>query len=98
MMFSPGGNSGAGAIALADLFGARRVILLGYDCKTGRDGRRHWHGDHPSALKNAGSLPRWPDQFEKMARRMRHLEIINATRDTALTMWPRMDLEKALNL
>lgn len=91
------GNSGAGAIALAATMGAQRIILLGYDCKYAKDGKRHWHGDHPKGLGNAASMPKWAAQFEKTAAQYRHVEIVNASRETALRLWPRVDLDKALS-
>ncbi|WP_207950789.1 hypothetical protein [Marinobacter sp. JSM 1782161] len=95
--FQHGQNSGAGAMALAEHFGARQIILLGYDCQyTG--GRRHWHGDHPRGLGNCVSLPKFNGHFEKMARQLRHCHIINCSRETALKFWPRLDLEEALQL
>lgn len=88
-------NSGAGAVALAAHLGARRIVLLGYDGqKTG--GRAHWHGDHPAGLGNAGNVGRWPAQFADLARKLNGAEIINASRETALTCWPRAALEDAL--
>lgn len=96
-----GQNSGAGAIALAHHFGARRVLLLGYDCQhTG--GKTHWHGDHPQhripgrQLGNAGSVAKWPGQFAELRRLTPGLEIINCSRDTALTIFPRAALEDVL--
>lgn len=90
-------NSGAGAIALAVSRGARRVILLGYDCQhTG--GKAHWHEDHPKGLGNAGSVDKWPQQFKTLAARFKKIEIINCTRETALTVFPRAKLEDVLCL
>lgn len=94
--FEQGGNSGAGAMSLAEYFGARRIILLGYDCGYAPDGKRHWHGDHPKGLGNAVSMPKWHRQFEEMAGHLANCEIINASRRTALRLWPRSPLEKAL--
>lgn len=94
--FKHGGNSGAGAVSLAAHFGARRIILLGYDCKYGANGARHWHGDHPAELRNATSLPKWRGQFSEIAGHLVGVEVVNATRDTALTVWPRVSLEEAL--
>ena len=89
------GNSGAGAISLAALRGASRVILLGYDVQyTG--GKRHWHGDHPRSLGNAGSIAQWPEHFEKVAKLLIGVEIINCSRETALRCFPRERLEVAL--
>lgn len=89
------GNSGAGAISLAALRGASRVILLGYDAQyTG--GTRHWHGDHPRNLGNAGSIAKWPEHFEKVAKSLASMEIINCSRETALRCFPRESLEVVL--
>ncbi|MCK2183512.1 hypothetical protein [Halomonas getboli] len=96
LKFHQGGNSGAGAMSLAEWHGARRIILLGYDCGYAADGKRHWHGDHPKGLGNAVSMPKWYAQFEEMAGHLGHCEIINASRHTALELWPRQSLEQAL--
>lgn len=93
--FSTQLNSGAGAIALAAHLGARRIVLLGYDAqKTG--GAAHWHGDHPQGLGNAGAVGKWPGQFADLAKSLAGVEIINASRESALRCWPRMTLEEAL--
>lgn len=90
-------NSGAAAISLAVLAGAKRVVLLGYDCQhTGA--RTHWHGDHPAPLGNAGSVARWPQTFRQVAQyaAQQRCEVLNATRATALTSFPRVRLEDVL--
>lgn len=93
--FKAHNNSGAGAIALACTSGAKRVLMLGYDCqKTG--GKAHWHGDHPKTLGNAGGIDRWPAKFEALAADWPGVEIINCSRETALEVFPRMTLEQAL--
>lgn len=94
--FNHGNNSGAGAIGLGHHFGAQRIILLGYDCQY-KGGKRHWHGDHPKGLGNAGKVDKWGAQFQKMADSVRDIEVVNATRETALTCFPKVTLEDALN-
>jgi hypothetical protein len=92
------GNSGAGAIAVAADLGARRIVLLGYDCQH-TSGKTHWHGDHPKGCAgNAApkTMSRWPGHFHALASSLRGVEIINASRETALRVFPRMPLEKAL--
>jgi len=89
------GNSGADAIAAAVFYGARRVVLLGYDCQK-TNGMTHWHGSHPSPLGDAGSMPKWPAKFRRLALVMRKAEILNCSRETALTVFPRANLEDAL--
>lgn len=39
-------NSGASAINLAIHFGAKRVVLLGFDMKVDENNETHWHGGH----------------------------------------------------
>jgi hypothetical protein len=91
------GNSGVNAISLAVATGAKRVVMLGYDCQR-TDGKVHWHGDHPRPLGNAGSMVKWPKHFERVAKyaKEKGVEVVNASRQTALTCFPRMMLEDAL--
>lgn len=94
-VFAPFGNSGAGAMILASLAGAKRIIMLGYDCQhTG--GKKHWHGDHPPKLGNADRPDAWAKGFAKVAHELQALEIANCSRETALTMFERKDLRECL--
>lgn len=90
-------NSGAAAISLAAHRGASTIILLGYDCQY-TDGKRHWHGDHPRGMGNAGSIVKWMRGFEELATALEKagVRVLNATRETALTCWPRTSLYEAL--
>ena len=90
------GNSGAAAISLAAKIGAKRILLLGYDCKYADDGKRHWHGDHPAGLGNAKNIGNWIERFGQLAKDLRNIEIINVSRETVLTCFPRQTLEQAL--
>jgi len=88
------GNTGAMAVRLALDAGAARVLLLGYDCQhTG--GRTHWHGSHPQGLGDAASVARWPAHFDAVAATGVG-RVINCTRETALTCFPRAPLAEAL--
>lgn len=90
-------NSGAAIVDLAIVSGAARVILLGYDCqKTG--GKTHWHGDHPSGLGNARTMKNWPRYFSHVAKKAKDAgcPVLNASRSTALTCFPRVLLEDVL--
>lgn len=88
-------NSGEGAVALAAHYGAKKIILLGYDCQH-TAGKKHWHDDHPKGLGNAGSVGKWAVHFQELAARLVGVEILNATRETALEQWPKVSLEEAL--
>jgi hypothetical protein len=93
--FNGFGNSGAGCISLATVGMSDKIIMIGYDCQK-TDGKAHWHGDHPVKLGNARHIEKWPDKFAELARFVRHVDVINASRETALKFFPRMTLEEAL--
>lgn len=92
-----GDNSGYQAINVAYHMGATRIILLGYDMqRTG--GKAHWFGDHPKGMNNLGNLPRWVKYHDALAADLKAegVEVINCTRETALTQYPRTNLEDVL--
>lgn len=96
--WSPLGNSGAGCAALAAAWGCSKIILLGYDCQK-TNGLVHWHGNHPRGLGNAGSMNLWPSQFQRLAQKWgNQADIVNCSRETALTMFRRGELEKELQV
>ena len=94
-----GKNSGYQAINLAILLGYDYIILLGYNMQhTG--GKVHWFGDHPNKLNNAplNRIKAWIGYYNDMVKLIpENVKVINATRETALTCFPRIDLKRALN-
>lgn len=92
-----GGNSGFQAIHLAATFGAKRIVLLGYDMQR-TEGKMHWHGRHWGRLPNGNGFPSWIRQMGPLAKdlRGRGISVINCSRVTALRCFPRTSLENAL--
>lgn len=90
-------NSGGAAISFAMYAGSKRIVLLGLDGKPAADGRRHWHVQD-RRLGNAVSLPKFVKNFPVLANdaRAKGVTILNSTRDTALTCFPRVTLESIL--
>lgn len=94
-----GGNGGFQALNLAVQFGARRILLIGFDMHLA--GGVHWHPDHPAPLNNPTD-PRtfagWRQRLEAIAPRLQDLgvEVINCTPGSALTAYPNLPLEQAL--
>ena len=86
-------------IARLKTFGARKIILLGYDMQCGPNGETHWFGSHPGALeKGAGLYPRFVQNFRTTLRDLERngITVINCSRRTALDCFPRLPLEEAL--
>lgn len=82
---------------LAYVLGAKKMILLGFDMQeTG--GKSHWHGNHPGALNRHSPYKSWIPNFERLARDLRDagVDVVNATRETALNCFKKVNLEDAL--
>lgn len=97
LQVNSGGNSGYQAVNLAYHFGARKVVLLGFDMHRKAGG--HWHGEHEGMLSApANHLPVWRRAFHRLAFDLRAegVQVVNATEGTALECFPRMPLAEAL--
>jgi hypothetical protein len=89
-----GGNSGYQAVHLAALWGAKRIVLLGYDMQR-TEGKEHWHGLHEGGLRNGRNYEFWVRRFEPLARDLKKngVDVINCTRKTALKCFRQAPLE-----
>jgi hypothetical protein len=95
-----GSNSGFACINLAALFGAKRIVLLGYDMKCDKTGRTHWHNEpRPDGFARVLEQSMLP-LFSTLVTPLEEagVEVINATPDSALTCWKYQPLEEALQL
>ena len=93
-----GRNSGHQAVHLAGHFGARRIVLLGYDMQPGRAGI-HYHGAHKTRPNPAArDLRQWCELFHPLAQALyaRGVEVVNCSRETALRAFPQAALEDVL--
>lgn len=91
-------NSGAQALNIAYHTHARRVILLGFDCKNDVNGMSHWFGEHRDDSHPCYStINMFFNQIAHDAK-AHGLSIVNCTADTALTCFEKVDLEGALKM
>jgi hypothetical protein len=95
-----GSNSGYQAINLAYHYGAKKIILLGYDMHVAANGRTHWH-DAPRQAPNAFAdilkqtmLPHFQTLVEPLEDE--GVQVINATPDSELKCFPMMSLEDVI--
>jgi hypothetical protein len=91
-------NTGYRAVNLAFHFGAKRIILLGYDMKRGDGPKRleHWHGDHP--VPSRSQYPTFIKYFLTIVDPLKEhgVEVVNCTPGSALECFPMADLRDAL--
>ena len=91
-----GSNSGFQAVNLALLFGARRLVLAGFDMRVVA-GRSHFFGEHPPGLRRTSNHQNFIRAFEVAAASLPvGIEILNATPESALKCFPGIDLDQAL--
>lgn len=91
-----GSHAGIQAINLAVLSGATRIVLLGYDMKPDATGRNHFFGEHPDR-SHVNYVTRLKD-YDGIVPDLAHngVQVVNASRDTAITTFPRLPLRVAL--
>lgn len=96
-----GSNSGYQAIGLAYHYGAKKIILMGYDMRCD-GGKTHWHNDHaaPSDVFAHDLEKSMLPCFRYIAAPLKEsgIEVVNATPGSALTVWPYQPIEEALGL
>jgi hypothetical protein len=96
---SGGGNSGFQALNLAVQFGARKIILVGFDMRLDRGA--HWHGRHGKGLNNPNDkiMAQWRQALNEVPRMLVEygVQIINASPISALTAYPVMPLPEAID-
>jgi hypothetical protein len=86
-------NSGQMAMNLAYHFGAKRILLCGFDCKGGR-----WWGNHPRPLSNQHHYSLWLKAATTAAAAYKKhgVLVLNCTPGSALKIYPFADLKGVL--
>jgi len=88
-----GSSSCYAAMNLAYHFGVKRIVLLGMDMRV-VDGRTHWHDSpRPDGYASVISLSHLPS-FATLVEPLKEagVEVLNATKDSALTCWSEISL------
>lgn len=88
-------NSGHQALLMAHSQGHKVIGLLGFDHQHTK-GKKHVHGDHPERMGNAAGVDKWVGVMNQTAEVLgkKGITVINCSRDTALTCFPRMTVEE----
>lgn len=90
-------NTGLSAINLAIHFGARRIVLLGFDMNPSDDGKTHWyernHETNYSTLRM--HRKRALEVYEDIDKHG-GIEIINGSTISKLPYWPKVTPEEAV--
>lgn len=93
-------NSGCAAINVAAHLGVKCIILLGFDMKLDPNKVSHWHGSHGQKPKGySPPFDRHLLSFPAIAEdaKNRGIEILNASPDSAITVFPRISVKEALD-
>lgn len=93
-----GGHSGYQLVNLAAHLGARRILLVGYDCRASPSGQTHWFGDHPDGLRVTSPYASFAAAYRLAAPDLAAMgvEVINCTPGSAIDAFPRSTLSAVL--
>lgn len=89
-----GEHSGFQALQLAISLGAKRVVLLGYDCKP-KGQVTNYFGTKCAKLQRPSNYGQWPLHYERLAI-PGGVEVLNATPGSAITAYPFVDIGAAV--
>ena len=90
-------NTGAVAINLALLLGAKRIFLLGFDMHLSKDGRSNWHRNKlnkPDKTIYTKFLKGFVRLVADLKEKFPNVEIVNVTDDSALNLFPKIGIDK----
>lgn len=94
-----GGNGGFHALNIACQFGAKKIILLGFDMSLMRG--LHWHGKHQDGLNNPrqGNVDRWRVVLDAQAPALaaRGIDVIIGSPGSALTAYRKLGLREGID-
>lgn len=89
-------NSGAAAINLAVLLGAKQIILLGFDMKLDADKNQHWHKYYASNVRTvAATFKMHLKGFPVIAEEAKKagIEILNCNLDSGIDSFRKIELK-----
>lgn len=89
-----GEHSGFQALQLAISIGATKVVLVGYDCKP-KGQLTNYFGTKCASLHRHSDYKNWPLHYDRLAI-PDGVEVLNATTDSAITAYPKVELESVL--
>lgn len=92
---SRGNNSGYGAINLAVRLGAKKIILLGFDMQHS-NGSSHWHDGYDTTFTLLDPYVKMMHEYKRLPQALSDLgiEVINASIDSRLDVFPRINLDE----
>jgi len=93
-----GYNSGYQALNLAVHLGATRIVLLGFDMWTSPTGQSNWYTHQTARYHRDSPYPIFLQAFTSLVEPLRDagIEVINCSRQTILSTFPRQPLEEVL--
>jgi hypothetical protein len=95
-----GGTSGFGALHLAFLRGAKKIVLFGFDYSSGNGQWHHNEGHYTfQQQQDAAQWQRWAKNFDRAAVILKghNVEVINASPESAIQAFPKCSIEEAVS-
>lgn len=93
------GNTGAAAVNLAILLGAKNIFLLGFDMKLSKDGKANWH-ENKVNKPDAYVYNKFIQGFLQLKKDLvlfPDVNVFNVTDDSDLNTFPKIGINKFWN-
>ena len=91
-------NTGAAAINLALILGAKRVFLLGFDMCLSKNSKSNWHDNSINKRQSKLIYQKFLSHEKRMAAdlvsKFPDTEVINITKQSALNIFPKVDFDE----
>ena len=90
-------NTGAVAINLALLLGAKQIFLLGFDMHLSKDGKSNWHVNRlnkPDKEIYSKFLKGFEQLSIDLKKKFPNVDVINVTDNSALDLFPKVGVDK----
>lgn len=93
-----GGNSGYAAINLAIQLGAKKIVLLGYDMKSDRTGKTHFHDGYKNTTHDEKIYMKFVESFKSINEYLSKLGVVvyNTSMISELDMFTKTPIEHFL--
>jgi hypothetical protein len=90
-------NSGDMAIQIANQYGPKKIVLIGFDMQPAADGTRHFYGDYEDpALQSEQDMRVWLHNLRDHTAKALSGKLINCTNGGAIDFLPTATIEQAI--
>lgn len=95
-----GKNAGHMALSLADFLGSSKIILIGFDMNTSKDGSTQWHNEHKRPTNTSMYDKEFIPEFNVIAGELKDkgVSVFNINKNSALKCFDYISYKDSLDI